>query len=82
MSIFFKNEFLKMLQGDLMMSLVKKYSINLTSESEISLGVSSLFGGPNRRRMTHITQRAGGQRRQHFAHEIGFEQDLKLVLVT
>lgn len=62
MSIFFKNEFLKMLQGDLMMSLVKKYNINLTSESEMSLGVSSLFGGSNRRRASHMTERARGQR--------------------
>lgn len=56
-----------------MMSLVKKYSINLSLESEVSCSVSSLFRESNKHLITHINheEKGGG----NFAHEIGFEQE-------
>lgn len=57
MSIFFKKWVSKDVAGRLMMSMVEKYNINSTSESEISLEVSPVLGESNQRWMTHINHK-------------------------
>lgn len=74
--IFYFNAFLRMLQGE-------KSNMNISSWSEIQhYPLFSIWGNmPTFNHSLTISKPVRVLRRQHFAHEIGFEQDSKLILL-